>query len=61
MDLKDLDNDKSLIIYLDTSFQGVKRLFVLASDVLIEIKSININKLEKVQQDKEIITQQDVC
>ena len=61
MDLKDLDNDKSLRIYLDTSFQGVKRLFVLASDVLIEIKSININKLEKVQQDKEIITQQDVC
>ena len=61
MDLRDLDNDKSLRIYLDTSFQGVKRLFVLASDVLIEIKSININKLEKVQQDKEIITQQDVC
>ena len=61
MDLKDLDNDKSLRIYFDTSFQGVKRLFVLASDVLIEIKSININKLEKVQQDKEIITQQDVC
>ena len=61
MDLNDLDNDKSLRIYFDTSFQGVKRLFVLASDVLIEIKSININKLEKVQQDKEIITQQDVC
>ena len=61
MDLKDLDNDNSLRIYLDTSFQGVKRLFVLASDVLIEIKSININKLEKLQQDKEIITQQDVC
>ena len=61
MDLKDLDNDNSLRIYLDTSFQGVKGLFVLASDVLIEIKSININKSEKLQQDKEIITQQDVC
>ena len=61
MDLKDLDNDNSLRNYLDTSFKGVKGLFVLASDVLIEIKSININKLEKLQQDKEIITQQDVC
>ena len=85
--------------YLDASFQGVKRLFVLSFDntdngykkvkrdhhrkyflrrisitnynVLIDgqtfminqlmIKSKNMMKLEKLQQDKEMITQQDVC
>ena len=94
-------NDQNLTrFYLDSSFQGLKRLFVLAFDntdngnkkiernscrkyflprvnitrynVLIEgrnfydqqflmIKLKNMMKLEKIKQDKEIITQQDVC
>ena len=99
MQPENLDNNNPLRILLDASFQGVKRLFVLAFDntvndnkkverdshkkyflprvtitnynVLIDGKNIydqpigdqikNMMKLDKLQQDKERITQQDIC
>ena len=99
MQPENLDNNNPLRILLDASFQGVKRLFVLAFDntvndnkkverdshkkyflprvtitnynVLIDGKNIydqpigdqikNVMKLDKLQQDKERFTQQDIC
>ena len=99
MQPENLDNNNPLRILLDASFQGVKRLFVLAFDnavndnkkverdshkkyflprvtitnynLLIDGKNIydqpigdqikNMMKLDKLQQDKERITQQDIC
>ena len=99
MQPENLDNNNPLRILLDASFQGVKRLFVLAFDntvndnkkverdshkkyflprvtitnynVLIDGKNIydqpigdqikNMMKLDKLQQDKERFTQQDIC
>ena len=99
MQPENLDNNNPLRILLDASFQGVKRLFVLAFDnavndnkkverdshkkyflprvtitnynLLIDGKNIydqpigdqikNVMKLDKLQQDKERFTQQDIC
>ena len=38
MKLEDPDNDKSLSIFLDVSFQGVRRLFFLLIILMIATK-----------------------
>ena len=99
MKRRDLNNNNRLRILLDASFEGVKKLFVLAFDntdnsnknverdshrkyflprvnitnynvliggrtfmiSLLKIKPKNMKKLERLQQDKEMIIQHDFC